>query len=153
MEKRCDYCGVLFHRPPRYSNAQWEARRFCNLRCHGLMYPAQPQAIIPFQNRFWAMVLKGAANECWPWQGGTDEYGYGLFRVDADHIERANRVALRLDGRLPDDALKALHTCDNPPCCNPAHLFPGTPLDNARDRDAKGRGVVPNRRKNHAPIL
>jgi hypothetical protein len=37
------------------------------------------------------------------------------------------------------DGLQACHRCDNPPCCNPSHLFLGTPTDNARDREAKQR--------------
>lgn len=41
-------------------------------------------------------------------------------------------------GSVPD-GLHVLHRCDNPPCCNPAHLFVGTPVDNVADMDAKGR--------------
>jgi HNH endonuclease len=64
--------------------------------------------------------------------------GYGFLNVKGKNI-RAHRLALILSGvKLPDD-LDALHTCDNPPCCNPIHLFIGTDLDNMRDRDAKGR--------------
>lgn len=43
------------------------------------------------------------------------------------------------------------HTCDNPRCCNPTHLFIGSDLDNARDRDRKGRG--PRGERNHFATL
>lgn len=46
------------------------------------------------------------------------------------------------DGPIPD-GIKVLHTCDNPPCVNPKHLFRGTQLDNMRDKIQKGRGVSP----------
>lgn len=47
----------------------------------------------------------------------------------------AEQQTKRVDG----DGPFVLHTCDNPPCCNPAHLYRGTALDNARDRDTRGR--------------
>jgi hypothetical protein len=50
----------------------------------------------------------------------------------------SHRIAFLLThGRLPHPM--GCHTCDNPPCCNPAHIFEGTPLDNMRDKVAKGR--------------
>lgn len=50
----------------------------------------------------------------------------------------AHRIAFRLThGKWPEPL--ALHSCDNPPCCNPAHLFEGTPLENMRDKVQKGR--------------
>jgi len=85
----------------------------------------------------------GGPDACWPWTGSKTKDGYGVFwATGADGSRRtvyAHRYALKrkLSHRLGD--LHALHTCDNPPCCNEAHLFPGTPLDNAHDRDAKGR--------------
>lgn len=51
---------------------------------------------------------------------------------------KASRVSLILDGRDPGPLL-ALHTCDNPGCVNPAHLYPGTRANNNADMVARGR--------------
>ena len=75
---------------------------------------------------------------CWLWTGYANQDGYGLIKVDG-RVFRAHRVAWQLAGLKISDGLHVLHRCDNPPCVNPAHLFLGTPLDNARDRDSKGR--------------
>lgn len=87
--------------------------------------------------RFWSYVEIREPNECWPWKGGTFERGYGQFRAGKKKV-RANRCAYELvKGPLGD--LNSLHECDNPPCCNPAHLFKGSLSDNSKDRNAKGR--------------
>jgi hypothetical protein len=83
-------------------------------------------------------------NECWEWTRAR-RYGYGELWYP--HLKRAigvHRLAayLWLDFDLLSP-LNILHTCDNPPCFNPAHLFPGTDLDNVRDAVAKGRGFRP----------
>lgn len=81
---------------------------------------------------------------CWVFGGACNKSGYGKI---ADEIRgRPNlvhRVAYReLVGPIPD-GLCVLHSCDNPPCWNPYHLFLGTRLQNAEDRDNKGRGRSP----------
>jgi hypothetical protein len=74
---------------------------------------------------------------CWEWLEGTDhEYG----RIDHDgKALRANRVAYEaFIGPIPDGQV-VRHTCDNPPCCNPAHLVDGTMKDNTGDMLERGR--------------
>lgn len=56
----------------------------------------------------------------------------------------AHRVSLALDGRDPGP-LDAIHSCDNPPCVNPAHLRPATTRENVADMIAKERGHWQNR--------
>lgn len=88
--------------------------------------------------RFWAYVQRGETNECWEWTGSRDTAGYGRIRVGVTAY-RAHRVALALSGREVPPHLFACHHCDNPPCCNPAHLFLGTVGENTRDMVRKGR--------------
>lgn len=98
------------------------------------------------EGRFWLKLTKGAPDECWEWQGAKFRNGYGAFRMNGK-IRHATHVAWELlVGPLPErngthnpDALVCMHSCDNPPCCNPAHLSWGKGIDNHRDMVAKGR--------------
>jgi hypothetical protein len=81
--------------------------------------------------------LKIMDNGCWEWTGSRHVAGYGMTRIDGK-LYRCNRVALELEGIDLTNKI-AMHTCDNPPCCNPAHLIAGTMKDNMEDRNNKER--------------
>jgi len=92
-----------------------------------------------FLNRFWSRVDVGDSGECWLWKGQKSAKGYGKI-LNANRPFIASRIALAV--KLGRDILPghfACHKCDNPPCCNPSHLFEGTPQDNKNDEIAKGR--------------
>jgi hypothetical protein len=92
--------------------------------------------------RFWAKVARSIEEQCWEWTGGRNHRGYGNFRADGRTV-RAHRFAWeQVNGSIPA-GLMICHRCDNPSCCNPAHLFVGTAKDNVRDMIAKGRDVRP----------
>lgn len=77
---------------------------------------------------------------CWEYQGPALPSGYGRISYKGE-AAYAHRVAYELlVGPIPADKPHIMHSCDNPPCINPAHLLAGTPLDNMQDRDRKGRG-------------
>jgi hypothetical protein len=95
----------------------------------------------PLAERFWEKVDRSVLDGCWPFLGARDPDGYGRVMVGRDRRDKANRVAYMLTSGPIPDGLQVLHRCDNPPCCNPAHLFAGTPLDNMRDMIAKGRAA------------
>lgn len=87
----------------------------------------------------WHKIDKRGPDECWEWQGARTGFGYGSLRYESAHYY-AHKVAYAdAKGEPFPEGLEGCHSCDNPKCCNPAHIFPGTHLDNMRDMDAKGR--------------
>lgn len=91
------------------------------------------------EERFWLKVDKRGANDCWEWQAGKDWDGYGIFSIHGKS-PKAHRIAWELsNGCTIPEGLVMMHTCDNPSCCNPAHLALGTNADNIHDAQEKGR--------------
>jgi hypothetical protein len=76
---------------------------------------------------------------CWEYRGRRNEHGYGMYGTSPGY--RVHRISYEHHvGPIPD-GLILRHTCDNPPCCNPEHLVPGTPADNAQDKMDRGRAI------------
>lgn len=92
-------------------------------------------------DRFWAKVDKRGPDECWPWTAAVNENGYGVMRPQGKKSGptiKAHRVSLMLAGVDVEGRL-VLHSCDNPPCVNPAHLSAGDRQQNVADMMSRER--------------
>lgn len=103
-----------------------------------------PVAARSIEDRFWSKVDRSAGPDgCWPWTAGANHErgGYGVFHPQKHTTVGAHRFALELHlGRPLGKGMQARHrVCDNPPCCNPAHLSEGSNADNVADMVGKGR--------------
>jgi hypothetical protein len=90
---------------------------------------------------FWARVRITDADKCWNWSGamaGIKGFQYGCFDVGGVK-NRANQYALKSFGMPRSNRAIACHKCDNPSCCNPAHLYWGSYRNNAMDAVSRGR--------------
>lgn len=87
--------------------------------------------------RFWAKVDR-SGDGCWLWTASTDQGGYGQFQIGRRPF-KAHRISWELANGPVPAGLWVLHSCDNPPCVNPAHLRPGTPADNMADQLERNR--------------
>lgn len=105
------------------------------------------------QERFWGKAEVKGPDDCWEWKASFFKRGgYAKFSIrDSGKTVklRANRVAYYFNTRDYPENLYVCHTCDNPKCVNPGHLFLGTMVDNQQDKVAKGRTPKGTQHCNH----
>lgn len=94
----------------------------------------------PIEERMYRRCIHNETTDCWEFQGGLNNIGYGMIR-DTDHngMRTTHRVSYEVHkGEIPDH-MCVLHTCDNRKCCNPEHLWLGTHKENIHDMIDKDR--------------
>lgn len=110
-------------------------------------HPAPHLAEAVTVSRFWRSVSIGGPDECWPWLGDTT-HGYGVFFY-VGRLRPAHELALSFTtGEARAEGFETCHSCDNPPCCNPAHLRFDTRLANVDDMWDRDRAAVGERAPN-----
>lgn len=88
--------------------------------------------------KFEICPIENLAGGCWTIKCASDADGYKIITANGKRF-RAHRLSWAYFNYALDPKLILCHTCDNPPCINPGHLFPGTNADNIRDCISKGR--------------
>ena len=133
----CSACGATFPRKAARL-APGSRRRFCSITCHA----AAMRGLSDAQSRIWRHIERRGPDACWPWTASVDARGYGQVK-DRHRTRKAHQVVLEMVLGRPlrtRDGEWGLHHCDNPPCCNPSHLYAGTARENRRDMLERGRG-------------
>jgi hypothetical protein len=87
--------------------------------------------------RFLAQVDIKGENDCWPWRGWKDKWGYSTFRIGPKKY-LSHRVSLAIVG-IKSNHLEVRHLCNNPNCVNPRHLQFGTHKENGLDAKLVGK--------------
>lgn len=107
--------------------------------------------------KFWSRVDRsGGEDSCWEFSGWRNKSGgHGLVNIGGGQFQGSHRLAwILMNGKIPD-GLCVCHRCDNPPCCNPKHLFLATALENFDDMRRKGRargGSLPGKKNKNSKL-
>lgn len=136
--KPCRNCGKDFYCQPSVdAGGSLAERLYCSFACGVAGRFSDPDKYL------WEHIDKKHPSGCWVYSGAVDQHGYGRpAKIFPDRVKRryyAHRRVYEIEcGPIPE-GMHVLHKCDNPPCCNPKHLFLGTHMDNMKDKRAKGR--------------
>jgi len=99
-------------------------------------------------NKFHSKYIQRGVDECWEWVANKDSHGYGCIKIN-NKTRGAHRVMYELVNQVALVHKEFVcHSCDNPACVNPAHLFIGTHTENMKDMVNKGRSYKPKGESN-----
>lgn len=142
LNRTCLRCGAAFT-----THAAWVKRgggKYCGRACSD----AAPRPRINLAEHFWTRLDKNGPvhphdptlGRCWLFVGARHSAAFPYGEIGVNGRPRGtHRVAWELtNGPIPE-GMCVCHSCDNPPCCNPAHLFLDTDAGNALDKVKKGR--------------
>ena len=91
----------------------------------------------PFIDKILEKIDYHPETNCWNWMDYLDKKGYGWIRIGDKMIHIHRFMYQYFYGIIPEDKPLICHHCDNPKCCNPKHLYAGTPKDNMQDRSKR----------------
>jgi hypothetical protein len=150
-EKSCAHCARVFAKDTRNTWAYWAKAKYCSQSCAGAAHSAESALKRPPMREAFFSHVK-IQDGCWPWLAALDKDGYGIFSYERKTY-RAHVISLKLDGRpTTKERPFGCHTCDNPVCVNPCHLYPGTPMDNVQDAVSRDRHMR-GERSVHAKLV
>ena len=144
---RCYTCGdpIITH------HGHYRAKRrgfgFCSQSCAGSHKSASS---IESRDTYGELLKKidrsSGDNGCWPYTGRLSSTGYGVIDINKRPFlaHRLMYMLIHYEGEPLPQGKVVCHSCDNPTCCHPDHLWLGTQGDNIRDMYAKGRKITPS---------
>lgn len=144
--KQCLVCTKDFT-----PDISYECKKYCSIECYastmvGIEKPSfwetasEEEKLQRLRDSYEKYVIR--QDGCWGWSGNLcKKYGSLQFGLNKKSITAHRASYLLHKGKIPTK-LFVCHTCDNPPCTNPDHLFLGTPTDNVRDMHKKGRQII-----------
>src|SRR6266853_2023399 len=143
--KVCKYCNKVFTKDVDLSYKLWASRFLCSKICRTNYLTGRTHKIhklsISVYDRLMRYIDKNNSTGCWEWLGALSSRGYAKINV-RDNNKLASRVMWsEINGKIPE-GLFVCHSCDNPKCINPNHLWLGTAYDNVMDMYKKGRHKI-----------
>lgn len=132
----CAFCSSTFDRGYRICAARAARPQFCSKPCQTSYFKALAKERM--KAAFWLKVAAPDANGCRAWTGRLHAKGYGVIDFGGRPVLAHRMAYLLATGVEPGDK-SVCHSCDNPPCCSPAHLWLGTHKENMLDAARKGR--------------
>lgn len=125
-KRSCAHCGI------RFSPPEGKRPKHCSPACYHAAKKARSftQRLEPFIDK---------TNDCWIWRGNVNSMGYGRVWFEGKSHLVHRLMFERFTGEAIGDKVVRHFVCDNPPCCNPAHLRSGSKAENSRDAVRKSR--------------